>query len=236
MSLRDPRVQKILLTAAVTVTVLWGFFVSDLLPFGYSRRAKETAKLRAEYESVSTELEKARRTVGNLPQLEREHAELQKRWKQAEALLPTDKEVAQLLTQVTRAGEQAGVTFELFKPEAPKPQEFYNENPVAVQVACGFHQLGIFLSRLANLPRLVNVSGLQLSGVSGRELEKRRESGALGRTDHTLTASFTATAYSLRDPVAQPEQAPPAEKSGRRIPRRIPQRQTRGGASGVQEH
>ncbi|UCE02427.1 MAG: type 4a pilus biogenesis protein PilO [Candidatus Latescibacterota bacterium] len=219
MSLRDPRIQKILLTAFASVTILWAFFISDLLPFGYSRRSEEISKLETEHEELTAELEKARRTIGNLPRLEREYADLQRRWEEAQELLPSDKEIALLLTQITQAGEQAGVHFELFKPEAPRPQEFYNENPIEVQVACGYHQLGIFLSRLANLSRLVNVSGLQLDGYEERE---REEADEAGRGEHVLTANFTATAYSLRDPAATPMQAPPAEQQGRKIQRPKP--------------
>jgi Tfp pilus assembly protein PilO len=129
-------------------------------------------------------------------------------------LLPTDKEVAALLTQITQAGEQAGVTFQLFKPDASKPQEFYNENPVDIKVEGGFHQVGVFLSRLANMSRIVNVTDLHLDGVDQRRADKGKSAPGdmQGRTDHTLVASFTATAYSLRDPTAEPPQGPPAEK------------------------
>jgi len=217
MSLRDPKTQKVLLTVVITVILLWGYFMTSILPFGYQPRAKQTKALQAEYEKASAELEKARRSVDNLPQLERESAELQKKWKQAEALLPSDKEVAELLTQVTRAGEQSGVKFELFRPRQPRPQEFYNENPVEVRVSAGYHQLGMFLSRVANLPRLVNVSDLNLVGKEAKQDKKKKVS-----SDHTLTASFTATAYSLRDtPVV--DNAAPAEQPGRRgIPARSP--------------
>lgn len=207
MSLRDPRTQKIAICSAVAVAVVWGFFVADFLPFGYRRRAAEVTRLRGEYESVAAELEKARRTVATLPQLEREHAELQRRWEEAQQLLPTDKEMARLLMQMTQAGEEVGVEFELFKPGSPRPQEFFNENPVELQVACGYHQLGVFLSRLANLSRLVNVSELHLKG---HDSKKREQLKTMGREDETLIATFTATAYSLRDVSAEPVAAAPA--------------------------
>jgi type IV pilus assembly protein PilO len=204
MSLRDPRLQKILILVVVSATILWGYFLTDIL---------DIRELRTEYESVSAEVEKARRMVGNLPRLEREHAELERRWSEAQELLPTDNEAAKLLTQVTQSGQQAGVHFERFKPAAAKPLEFYNENSVEVQVTAGYHQFGIFLSRLANLSRLVNVSNLALTGFDDKH---RDEADEAGRGDHTLTANFVATAYSLRDPSLSPNDVPPAEKSGAR--------------------
>jgi len=209
MSLRDPRVQKILILTIVSVTILWGYFLTEVLPFGHQQRSRDIRELRKEYESVSGEVEKARRMVGNLPRLEREHEELERRWAEAKELLPTDNEVGRLLTQVTQSGEQAGVHFELFKPGASKPLEFYNENPVEVQVTAGYHQFGIFLSRLANLSRLVNVSHLALNGFDAKD---REAAVSEGRGDHTLTANFVATAYSLRDPALPAIDAPAAEQ------------------------
>lgn len=211
MSLRDPRTQKILICALACFAVVWSFFVADFLPFGYQRRSKEIAQLRSEYDRVAAEVEKAKRTVATLPQLEREHAELQKRWNEAQELLPTDKEMARLLTQITQAGQESGVEFELFKPGAPRPQEFFNENPIEVQVAGGYHQVGVFLSRLANLSRLVNVSQLNLKGFDAKTREQLKEEG---HDDQTLTANFLATAYSLRDVTRAVEDTAPAQQRG----------------------
>src|SRR5262245_17135600 len=122
MSLRDPKVQRLLLTTAACAVAAWAYFLSNLLPFGYQAQVKKTRELRAKQESLSAELEKARRTVGNLPQLEREQSELEHKWQQAEALLPTSKEMPELLTQMTLAGDQAGVEFKTFRPDAAKPQ------------------------------------------------------------------------------------------------------------------
>jgi Tfp pilus assembly protein PilO len=209
------------LAVALCALAGWGYFLSDLLPFGHQRLSKRNRELSAARETVATELEKARRSVGNLPQLEKEHRELERKWKQAETLLPTDKEMAELLTSITQAGEQAGVEFQSFKPGPQRPQEFYNENPVDIQVKGGFHQVGVFLARVANLPRIVSVTGLSLDGTKqkargprGKRAKDESRSDEQ-KSDHTLTASFTATAFSLRDPSQPLPQAAPAEKGGR---------------------
>jgi Tfp pilus assembly protein PilO len=85
--------------------------------------------------------------------------------------------------------------------------------------------VGVFLSRLANLSRIVNVTNLQLEGSQQKSRNKNRRArasegnspaGDMHNSDRTMTASFIATAYSLRDPSAPVEQAPPAEAGGRR--------------------
>jgi len=213
--LRDPRIIKILLTVVGAGVVLWGFFVADLLPFGYKRVARQHAELQTQYEDLTREVEKARQMVDGLPELEREQRELEDKWRQAEDLLPTDREVSDLLTQITQAGEQSGVTFELFKPGQVRSKDFYNENPVEVRVTAGFHQLGMFLSRLANLARLVNVEKLALQAKEQPREDKQSPSGGIEvkpNLDHTLTASFMATAYSLLDATRN---GVPAAENGR---------------------
>ena len=220
MSLRDAKTQRLLLTVVVCAVAGWAYFLSGFLPFGYQAHVKAAKELRGQQEQLSTELEKARRTVGNLPQLEREQRDLERKWQQAEQLLPTTKEMPALLSQITQAGEQAGVEFQAFKPDPSRPLEFYNENPVQVEVKGGFHQVGVFLSRLANMSRMVNVSDLHLDAIDQKVRKKgERRAPTVGdegeRTDHTLTASFTATAYSLRDPNEPVEQAPAAERGAK---------------------
>jgi len=50
----------------------------------------------------------------------------------------------------------------------------------------GYHQTGVFLSRLANLNRIVNVSNLCIKGVSDQE-----------DSPYSLETSLTLTAYTL---------------------------------------
>jgi Tfp pilus assembly protein PilO len=88
-----------------------------------------------------------------------------------------------LLRKVTAAGQQSGIEFQLFKPQPPVNQGFYSDNPVEVRIMGGYHQTGVFLSRLANLNRIVNVSDLNMKGV-----DKQDEQPFTVDTKLTLTA------------------------------------------------
>jgi type IV pilus assembly protein PilO len=105
--------------------------------------------------------------------------------------LPQENEMPNLLRKVTAAGKQSGIEFTLFKPEAKTPHEFYTDNPVSLKIEGGYHQTGVFLSRLANLDRIVNVENLKLTGLP------QEKSGML-----TVAAEFTLTAYTLNAGVA----------------------------------
>jgi len=155
-------------------------------------RAK-IASLSSEYEKMSAELEKARKTVGNLAKLEAEYNRLHDKWIAAQGLLPKDKEVADLLRKVTRIGSQAGIDFLLFEPQEAIQKEFITENPVRVKIRGEYHQLGIFLSKIANLERIVNVSNLMVKPGDDKQ------EGGRDRVvrSYTVEAELTLTAYTL---------------------------------------
>lgn len=187
IDLKDPKTQKMVLTGAGIVALVYFFVFATFIPFNYRARSAEITRLKADYTHKMNELTKAQQLVNRLPELKKEFELLNQRWQVAQELLPTQKEVASLLRKVTIAGQEAGVHFVLFKPEAPKPSTYFTENPVAVSVTGGFHRAGTFLSEIADLSRLVNVSQLKI---------KQYDKGDL---DETVQADFTATAYTLAE-------------------------------------
>ncbi len=71
--------------------------------------------------------------------------------------LPSKTEVAELLVDVSQTGLKNGLEFDLFKPEAEVPAEFYAELPIKVRVSGNYHEFGRFVSDLAELPRIVTL-------------------------------------------------------------------------------
>ncbi len=163
---RDPNVQIAGMVIFVSLALGCVFFLTSVFPFGHKVRAAEIAGLQEEYEKISADLMKAKQTASRLPQVKAEYEQLTGSWEEAKSLLPTEKEMAGLLSQVTVAGQRSGVEFLLFQPRAPAPREIYMENPIEVSVQGSYHDIGTFLGRLSNLPRIVNVKSIDLKNVS----------------------------------------------------------------------
>lgn len=77
--------------------------------------------------------------------------------------LPGKTEVAELLVDISRIGIISGLEFELFKPEAEIPKEFYAELPIQIRVKGNYHQFGNFASATAALSRIVTLHDLNLT-------------------------------------------------------------------------
>jgi len=197
MDLKDPKTQKIALIVAGIAALVYFYVFADYVPFNYRARAKQIAEMKTTYTQKMNELTKAQQLVNRLPELKREFALLNQRWAVAQELLPTQKEVASLLRKVTIAGQEAGVKFVLFKPGQPNPTADFTENPVQISVTGGYHRAGTFLSEIAEMSRLVNVSQLKVKTFDKGDL------------DDTVQAEFVATAYTLaegnpNEPAKQP--------------------------------
>jgi type IV pilus assembly protein PilO len=196
MDFKDPQVQKSIIVGILLVILGYVYFFTSFLPFFYQPTKARIESLSSDYEKMSAELEKARKTVGNLAKLEQECQRLHEKWIAAQSLLPMEEEVAKLLRKVTRAGNQSGVDFLLFEPQDPVAKEFYNENPVKVKVQGQYHQLGVFLSKVANLDRIINVTNLHVKQLEDRSKGKKGKTGKISKS-YTVEAEMIMKAYTL---------------------------------------
>ncbi|MCG3201453.1 MAG: hypothetical protein NFCOHLIN_01321 [Gammaproteobacteria bacterium] len=99
----------------------------------------------ANLEVLKKQLEDIKQTMGEL---------LQK--------LPSKTQVPDLLQDISQTGLGAGLEFDIFKPGAEQPQEFYVELPIQIQVTGTYHQFGTFISGVAALQRIVTVHDVKI--------------------------------------------------------------------------
>lgn len=77
--------------------------------------------------------------------------------------LPNKQGMDALITDVNQAGLGRGLQFDLFKPEAETPSEFYAETPIFVKVTGGYHDIASFVSDVSKLSRIVTLHEISLS-------------------------------------------------------------------------
>ena len=116
--------------------------------------------------------------------------------------LPNKTEVADLLVDISQTGLASGLEFELFKPQAEVPKEFYAELPISIRVKGTYHEFGNFVSGVASLPRIVTVHDINI------EPDKDQ--------DGELTMDILAKTYRYMDDDEQQAAANqgPAKKGG----------------------
>lgn len=80
-----------------------------------------------------------------------------------EKQLPSKAEMDALLSDINQAGIGRGLQFELFKPGQQQIKEYYAELPINVRVLGTYHDIGSFVSDVANMPRIVTLNDMNLS-------------------------------------------------------------------------
>jgi len=77
--------------------------------------------------------------------------------------LPSEEEVASLLVDISQTGLASGLKFKLFKPDTSIDKDFYSELPISIQVLGHYEELGMFISGLASLPRIVTIHNININ-------------------------------------------------------------------------
>ena len=202
-----PWVGKIILAVLVVAAVLgagYYFFTSSSLE-KLDQVSNEEQKLRQEFiekQRVAANLESFR------AQLKQMEAELEIMLRQ----LPTGTEMPDLLQDISNTGKKNGLDFELFKPEAEQPRDFYAAKPITIKAQGTYHQFGAFVSGVAALSRIVTLENATLtSKVATNKANKTSEkpSGA-----ESLDIQATLQTYRYMDEASEPPAAG-QQKGGR---------------------
>jgi type IV pilus assembly protein PilO len=102
-------------------------------------------------------------------QVERMNQELDRALQQ----LPNEKEIPELLKNVSSLGKNAQLEFVLFKPKPEEPQQFYARVPIELTMLGTYHNTGVFFDRVSKLPRIINVVDFNMARA--KEAGKARE-------------------------------------------------------------
>ncbi len=84
--------------------------------------------------------------------------------------MPTKAEVANLLVDISQTGLASGLEFKLFQPSGEVRKDFYSELPIKIQVLGQYEELGLFISGLASLPRIVTVHDVSIKPTKDKDL------------------------------------------------------------------
>jgi type IV pilus assembly protein PilO len=100
-------------------------------------------------------------------QAETELRELNAELRHAQARLPDQREIANLLSSIAASGRQAGLEITLFRQKPESPADFYAAVPVEMEMRGTYHDVAAFLDRVKRLDRIVNVTNINLSKPRG---------------------------------------------------------------------
>ncbi|HVL65628.1 MAG TPA: type 4a pilus biogenesis protein PilO [Vicinamibacterales bacterium] len=175
----------------VCLGALYGFktFYADDMAADIDLRQARLTALRAD---IARGVATARR----LPEFQAQVADLEHRLESLRAVLPEQKDVADILRRVQGLATQSNLTIQRFTPQTPKQQALYAELPYRLQAEGTYHDLGMFFDRISKFHRIINISDIVIKAKPQPQ------------PNATIVAEMLATTFVLQEQ-AKPG-APPA--------------------------
>jgi type IV pilus assembly protein PilO len=191
-----PKRQLAIFGAVIGALIVAGYVMLVVWP-----KWEDIGRLDAEARKLGKEVEEKRKVAQQLPQLEREVKAMDLQLKEVLVKLPEEKEIPNLLTQISTLGQQSGLDFSAFRPGKIEPRDFYSEVPINLRVEGSYHTLGTFFDRLSKMPRIVTVGEFKIAPFTTKKAG-----------DKTIAADFGVVTYTYGGAPAKGAPAKAAKK------------------------
>jgi type IV pilus assembly protein PilO len=166
--------------------LLWYQYLSPL--------ETEIAAKQENVNQLTAQIAKSLQQKMALDQFKKEAAVLQARLNELKLVLPLEKETDQILRSVQQSASSSALRIMRVGPRSIIDHEVYTEWPIDMEVVGTYHNIGAFLDKIRQLPRIVNIGSLRITG--------RASEGEAAFTS-SVGATYTATTFVYRDePIA----------------------------------
>jgi len=152
----EPKFKVMLAVGLLLLPVVIFYFVF------LSPNLEELEGLERQKVTLEQKLQRVKKKAANRERLRREVEETRVVFEEIAELLPSEKEIPQLLKDISALGRNAGLDFLAFKPGQDTPKDFYAEIPVNINVKGPYHNLGFFLDQVSKLERIVTVNNINM--------------------------------------------------------------------------
>lgn len=176
---------------ALAAAGFWYFYATKAEAEMKVRRTKLTA-LRAD-------IAKGVAAARSLPKFQSDVSKLEQQLETLRAVLPEEKDVAEILRRIQALAAQSNLTIQRFQPGKVVQQPMYAEIPYKLQAEGTYHNLGYFFDRVSKFPRIINVSGINIQAKPVPE------------PNATIVAECVATTFVMQESPA-PATGKPAPK------------------------
>ena len=122
----------------------------------------------------AADIAKGQATARKLPEFRAQVADLEGRLDSLKAVLPEEKDAADLLRRMQTVATQSNLTIKSFKPAPIVTKQLHAEWPISLELDGTYHNLAIFFDRVGKFTRIVNISAprRQRQGQAGRRTRR----------------------------------------------------------------
>jgi type IV pilus assembly protein PilO len=166
------------------------------------------APIQQEIQTKTAQIDELQKTIAksllmkqDLEKIKKEAMDLEARLDTLKMALPLEKETDQIFRSVQAEAMNSGLKVNRVAPRAnPIDHEVYLEYLIDLEIVGTYHNIGLFLDRIRQLPRIVYISGLRLQG--------RASEGEASFTS-SVGATYTATTFVYKEEGVASSAPPP---------------------------
>jgi type IV pilus assembly protein PilO len=145
----------------------------------------DMAARQSQLTALRADITKGLTTAKKLPEFRQQVTDLESRLANLKAILPEEKDAADLLNRMQTVASLSNMTIKGFKPAPTVTKQLHAEWPITLELEGTYHNLAIFFDRVGKFTRIVNISGL--------DVRNRDRSDA----NNTIIATCVATTFVL---------------------------------------
>jgi type IV pilus assembly protein PilO len=134
-------------------------------------------------EDLNAQLRRAEMQRKNLPKVRKEMDDVDLQFAAAKRLLPSDKEIPELLTKITELGTGSNLDMSTFVPQNLRKKGFYAEIPISLQITGSYHDVAVFFEKVGKMERIMNIQNVKMA-------PDRERSTTLNVTCNAITYTF----------------------------------------------
>jgi type IV pilus assembly protein PilO len=151
----------------------WILIVVFILALGYffliKPKLEAIANANGQEQNLLNEFREKDSKLRNLQLLQVQLQEMEATFEQQLEQLPKETEIPGLVEDINVTGVNSGLKFANIRLEKEIRQEFFIEQPIAIQATGDYHAFGTFVSGIAALPRIVTLHDFNIVATENKE-------------------------------------------------------------------
>jgi type IV pilus assembly protein PilO len=167
--------KKVLILIAILCAITGLYFYAFFNP-----RQEELKVLKDDLNKLVKELNESKAITRDLQKFKEQVEKLNLELINALTQLPNEKEIPEILKNITSLGKESNLEFTLFRPKPEQPQQFYAKVPIELIVLGSYHNTGIFFDKVSKLPRIINVVDFNMTRA--KDIKGKGENETLVKT------------------------------------------------------
>jgi len=173
MAIKMDAIYKLPTSKKVTILVVLICVVIGLYAYAFFiPQQNELKTLKGELNNLVRELNESKAIEKEFEKYKKQVEQLNVELMNALTQLPNEKEIPEILRNISALGKESKLDFTLFRPKPEEPQQFYARVPIELVFLGNYHNTGIFFDRVSKLPRIINVVNFNMIRAKDKEKGK----------------------------------------------------------------